>query len=71
MKKIASFISLLLVFISGLIILCVSIISIFIDDLFSNKIYHHTLLGIMIAVLSLYSIYKSLKSLNKDLDSNN
>ena len=47
------------------------IISLFIDDLFSNIISHHLLLGIMILFLSLYSCVKSLKFLNKHLDSNN
>jgi len=70
MKKVLTFIGLMITFVSSMIILCISIISMFIDDLYSNKVYHHYLLGSMIMIVSFYSCVKTLKSLNKDLEAN-
>jgi hypothetical protein len=69
-KNITKFILLMLIFVSSLIICCLSIISFFVDDFYNSSIYHHNLLGIMLFLLSFYSAYKSIKSLNKNLADN-
>ena len=70
MKKVLTFIGLMITFVSSMIILCISFISFCIDDFYSTKIYHHNVLSIMIMIVSFYSCVKTLKSLNKDLEAN-
>jgi len=70
MKKVLTFIGLMITFVSSMIILGISFISFCIDDFYSTKIYHHNVLSIMIMIVSFYSCVKTLKSLNKDLEAN-
>ena len=70
MKKVITFIGLMITFVSSMIILGISFISFCIDDFYSTKIYHHNVLSIMIMIVSFYSCVKTLKSLNKDLEAN-
>jgi len=70
MKKVLTFIGLMITFVSSMIILGISFISFCIDDFYSTKIYHHNVLSIMIMIVSFYSWVKTLKSLNKDLEAN-
>lgn len=69
-KHILVFVFLLMVFISSLTIFGLTCISFCVDDFFSNKIYHHTLISFILMIVSFYSALNTLKKLSNNLETN-